>query len=107
MPKPTQGINAKDIASLDRIMHEPARLSVAASLSLVRSADFVFLQSQTGMTGGNLSSHLKKLEEAGYLSITKSFDRGRPKTTLALTDAGRAAFESYIGTISALLRAVG
>jgi DNA-binding MarR family transcriptional regulator len=100
-------INAKDIASLDKIMHEPARLSVVACLYVVRQADFVFLQSQTGMTGGNLSSHLKKLEDAGYLSVTKAFDDGRPKTTLALTRQGRAAFEAYLKTISGLLKAIG
>lgn len=107
MPEPTPEINAKHIASLDKIMNEPARLSIAACLSVVRSADFVFLQNQTGMTGGNLSSHLRKLEEAGYLSITKSFENARPKTTLALTKSGRAAFEAYLATISELLAAIG
>jgi DNA-binding MarR family transcriptional regulator len=107
MGKRTEELNARDIATLDKIMHEPARLSVAACLYVVESADFVFLQSQTGMTGGNLSSHLKKLDEAGYLSITKSFDDSRPKTTLALTKGGRAAFEAYLKTISAMLNAIG
>ena len=100
-------LNAKDIAALDKIMHEPARLSVAACLYVVESADFVFLQSQTGMTGGNLSSHLAKLDKAGYLSITKSFEDSRPKTTLALTESGRAAFDRYVRTISAMLNAIG
>ncbi len=107
MAKRDRQLNAKDIATLDKIMHEPARLSIAACLYVVESADFVFLQSQTGMTGGNLSSHLKKLDEAGYLSIEKSFDDSRPKTTLALTKAGRAAFDGYVKTISAMLNAIG
>lgn len=100
-------LNARDIAALDRVLHEPARLSVVACLAVVEQADFVFLQSQTGMTGGNLSSHLKKLEEAGYLTITKSFQDARPKTTLALTSQGRAALNTYLKTLSALLAAIG
>jgi len=106
MAKRAAQIDAKEIASLDKTLHEPARLSVAACLYVVQSADFVFIQSQTGMTGGNLSSHLKKMKDAGYISITKSFDDARPKTTLALTKDGRSAFESYIKAISALLKAV-
>lgn len=102
-----QQINARDIANLDKSMHEPARLSIVASLYLVKDADFVFLQNQTGMTGGNLSSHLKKLEAAGHLSISKAFEDSRPKTTLALTPAGRAAFEHYVHTLTAMLEAIG
>lgn len=103
--RPTE-VNARDIAALDKLLHEPARLSVVASLAVVQEADFVFLQSQTGMTGGNLSSHLKKLEEAGYLTIKKSFENARPKTTLTLTLRGRTALEGYLKTLAALLAAV-
>ena len=99
--------DARAIASLDKVMHEPARLSVVACLYVVESADFVFLQSQTGMTGGNLSSHLKRLEGAGYLRVTKAFEEGRPRTTLALTASGRRAFERYVGTMRGLFRALG
>ncbi len=99
-------INAKDIATLDKLMHEPARLSIVACLYVVKDADFVFLQTQTGMTGGNLSSHLKKLAGAGYVTIKKAFKDARPQTTLALTKSGRAAFERYLQTMSALLKAI-
>ncbi|MGD8451904.1 MAG: transcriptional regulator [Phycisphaerae bacterium] len=99
-------VNARDIASLDKVLHEPARLSVVACLAVVQQADFVFLQSQTGMTGGNLSSHLRKLEEAGYITIKKSFEDARPKTTLMLTKTGRTALEAYLKTLSALLSAI-
>ena len=95
--------DARAVAGLDRLLHEPARLSVVACLAMVDEADFVFLQSQTGMTGGNLSSHVKKLEQAGYVSIRKEIHGTRPRTTLALTDAGRTAFEAYLASIRTLL----
>lgn len=99
--------DAKAIASLDRILHEPARLCVVACLSLVDEADFVFLQSQTGMTGGNLSSHVKKLEAAGYITIRKEFQDSRPRTSLQLTASGRSALEAYVQSMQSLLTVLG
>ena len=96
--------DAKTVASLDRVLHEPARLSVVACLAVVEEADFVFLQSQTGMTGGNLSSHVKKLEKAGYVSIRKEFQESKPRTSLQLTGAGRTAFSAYLQSMQALLK---
>lgn len=96
-------IDAKAVANLDRALHEPARLAVIACLSAVKEADFVFLQSQIGMTGGNLSSHIKKLEQAGYITIQKSFQDSRPRTTLALNRSGRTAFADYLKTMRELL----
>jgi DNA-binding MarR family transcriptional regulator len=98
--------DARAVADLDRVLHEPARLSVVACLSVVDEADFVFLQSQTGMTGGNLSSHVKKLESTGYVAIRKEFVGARPRTTLCLTPEGRAAFQGYVRSLRALLAAV-
>ena len=80
---------------VDRLIHEPARLKLIALLYMVDSADFTFLMNQTGMTWGNLSSHMTKLEEVGYLSIEKTFKGRRPNTMLKLTDQGRQAFQSY------------
>ncbi len=83
------------LSDLDRIIHEPARLAVAAVLSVVESADFLYLQRETGLTKGNLSSHLAKMEEAGYVAIEKTY-RGRiPLTLVRLTDAGGAAYKAY------------
>jgi len=95
-------LDPKAVASLDKTLHEPARLSVVACLAVVDEADFVFLQSQTGMTGGNLSSHVKKLEQAGYVSIRKEFRDARPCTTLELTEQGRRAFKTYLTTMRVL-----
>lgn len=96
-------IDAKAVASLDKVLHEPARLSVVACLAVVDEADFVFLQSQTGMTGGNLSSHVRKLEDAGYITVRKEFNGAKPRTSFTLTDAGRASFTEYLASIRNLL----
>ena len=74
---------------VDRLVHEPARLAILTVLSSVKDADFVFLQRTTGLTKGNLSSHLSKLEDAGLVAVDKAFVRRRPKTTVALTATGR------------------
>ena len=83
------------LAEIDRLVHEPARLAVLALLYVVESADFTFLMNQTGLSWGNLSAHLSKLEEAGYLEVEKSFKGRRPNTNLRLTTAGRSAFQEY------------
>ncbi|MCO6436902.1 MAG: transcriptional regulator [Phycisphaerae bacterium] len=100
-------INAKDIAALDKVLHEPGRLGVVACLYVVKDADFVFLQSQTDMTVGNLSSHLKRLEQAGYVAVKKEFVDAKPRTVLSLTKSGRTAFDRYIETLKVMLRAIG
>lgn len=84
-----------ELADVDRLVHEPARLAVMALLYVIESADFTFLMNQTGLTWGNLSAHMSKLEEAGYLEVEKSFKGRRPNTTLRLTPQGRAAFHTY------------
>ena len=83
------------IANIDRLIHEPSRFMVMAHLYVVESAEFIFLMRQTGLTWGNLSSHLSKLEAAGYVAIEKEFIGKKPHTMLRLTDEGRAAFEHY------------
>jgi DNA-binding transcriptional ArsR family regulator len=83
------------IADIDRLIHEPARLMIMALLSVVESADFLFLMRQTGLTWGNLSSHLSKLEAAGYVAVEKEFVGKKPHTMLHLTGDGRSAFQEY------------
>lgn len=84
-----------NLVEVDRLIHEPARLMIAAILFAAESADFLFLQRETGLTKGNLSSHLSKLEEAGYVEIKKTFQGKIPLTVCKLTSTGRQAFESY------------
>ena len=85
----------RQLADLDRMVHEPARLAIMAVLYTVESADFLYLLHCTGLTKGNLSSHLMRLEEAGYVRIEKSFRGKVPQTTCTLTPSGREAFQSY------------
>ncbi len=88
---------------LDRVIHEPARLLIVALLAGVKEADFLWVQRESELTKGNLSSHLAKLEEAGYVEVEKTY-RGRiPLTLLRLTRRGRTAFESYRKNMSGLL----
>ncbi len=90
MPPSNDGIQ-----NVDRLIHEPSRLVIMMHLYVVESADFQFLQHQTEMTPGNLSSHLQKLEDAGYVEVTKEFVERKPHTALALTKKGRDAFKAY------------
>lgn len=83
------------LTRLDKVIHEPARLSIIAHLYVVESTDFLFMMRQTGLTFGNLSAHLSKLEAAGYIRIVKEFIGKKPHTMLVLTAKGRAAFEIY------------
>jgi DNA-binding MarR family transcriptional regulator len=83
------------ITELDRLVHEPARLGIMALLYVVESADFLYVQRQTGLTRGNLSSHMSRLEEAGYVEVKKEFVDKIPRTLLRLTEKGREAFQSY------------
>ncbi len=85
----------RPLADIDRIIHEPARFMILALLYVVEKADFVFLLKQTGLTWGNLSSHMSKLEEAGYITVEKKFVGRKPQTMLKLTEQGREAFRNY------------
>jgi DNA-binding MarR family transcriptional regulator len=96
MTTPTDDIGGQQQGpTIDRLVHEPARLLIMSYLYVVESADFVFLMRQTGLTWGNLSSHLTKLEEAGYVEIIKGFRGRKPHTMLRLTEKGRGAFGEY------------
>jgi len=100
-------INKSDLSTLtdlDRLVHEPARLAVMALLYVVESADFTFVINQTGLTWGNLSAHISKLEEAGYLEAQKRFKGKRPNTTLRLTTQGRESFQKYVLRMRKMLK---
>jgi DNA-binding MarR family transcriptional regulator len=94
-PSKTSDDELNAIQNIDKIIHEPARLLLMAHLFVVESADYLFLQRQTGLTWGNMSSHLRKLENAGYVAVEKEFIDKKPHTTLKLTDKGRRAFQEY------------
>lgn len=87
--------NLDAIAQIDRHIHSPARLLILAILRSVESADFTFLLKQTGLTRGNLSSHLSRLEDAEYVLITKEFVDKVPRTLIRLSEAGQEALTAY------------
>ena len=95
--------NLDDLSSLkeiDKMIHEPARLMIMSYLYVVESADFLFLMRQTGLTFGNLSSHMTRLEDVGYIEVEKKFVDKKPNTKLRLTPQGRLAFDDYRRSMS-------
>jgi len=91
-----------ELSELDRLIHEPARLAILTALSACATADFVFLQRLTGLTQGNLSSHLTKLDDAGLVAVTKSFSGKTPRTTVAITPDGRRRVDGHWDQLAAL-----
>lgn len=85
----------RSLMDLDRVIHEPARLMIVAVLSAVAEADFLYLLQATELSKGNLSAHLSKLEEAGYVQIEKMFVGKKPRTVCRLTDNGQKALAAY------------
>ena len=94
-----------ELVSVDKTVHEPARLAILTALSACASADYVFLQRLTGLVSGSLTQHLARLEEAGLVTITKGFSGKYPQTTVTLTDRGRAAIEAHWERMAAVREA--
>ena len=95
MSTDNEGSDFKPIADVDPVIHAPARLAIMTILHVAQAADFVFLQKQTGLTRGNLSSHLSKLESAEYITVEKKFVERVPRTLLKLTKKGSEEFKKY------------
>lgn len=95
------------MTDLDRVIHEPARLLIVALLAGVNEADFLWMQRESALTKGNLSGHLAKLEDAGYVEVEKTYRGKIPMTLLRLTRKGRAALETYKKSLNGLLKRTG
>jgi DNA-binding transcriptional ArsR family regulator len=91
------------LAEIDRVIHEPGRLMIVALLAAVEEADFQYLRQTTGLTQGNLSAHLSKLDEAGYVAIEKTFRGKYPLTLCRLTERGKQVLDTYRKVIKAAL----
>jgi DNA-binding MarR family transcriptional regulator len=91
------------LAEIDRLIHEPARLVILAALHVVESADFLWVERQTGLTRGNLSSHMGRLEEAGYIEISKEFVDKIPRSLLRITAQGQTALLNYTNHMKQVL----
>lgn len=94
------------LSALNRLVHEPARLAILMALSACEEADFLFLLNITGLTKGNLSSHLSKLERGGLVAIRKTFEGKQPVTYAGLTPEGRKGLEEYWGRLQQVRRGV-
>jgi len=88
-----------EILKLDKTIHEPARIAILTLLSVADKTDFLFLKNNTGLTQGNLSSHLAKLENAGYVEIEKTFKGKRPLTLIKISKKGKQEFNKYLRTL--------
>jgi DNA-binding MarR family transcriptional regulator len=91
------------LADIDQVIHASARLMILTYLYVVESVDYVFLKNQTGLSWGNLSTHLNKLEEAGYVTVEKGYKGKKPHSMILLTDQGRAAFRNYKNSMQQVL----
>lgn len=89
-------IGVEAITNLDKLIHEPARLAILMLLYVVDRADFIYIKTQTNLTKGNLSAHLGKLEDAGYVEIEKTYEGKVPRTLCQLSEVGRAKFQVYL-----------
>lgn len=97
----------EDVLAVNKTVHEPARLVLLAILNAVANAEFAYLLEQTGLTQGNLSAHLAKLETAGLVDVSKEFAGKRPRTTLSITSAGRAELKMHGRRMARFLRFAG
>lgn len=95
----------EELSNLDRLVHEPARLAILTALASCESMEFLFLQSLTGLTKGNLNTHLTRLEQAGLVTIEKTFKGKVPVTSVQITDTGRDSINSHWERLSWLRRA--
>jgi DNA-binding MarR family transcriptional regulator len=97
-------VNPESFQKIDRTIHEAGRMTIMALLAASPDLAFTEVRDTLNMTDGNLSVHLRTLQEAGYVAVTKSYADGRPRSTAALTAKGRQAFTEYINTLAEIVR---
>jgi DNA-binding MarR family transcriptional regulator len=97
-------VNPQAFLQLDRVIHEKGRLAIMSMLAATAELSFTELRDSLKMTDGNLTTHIRTLQEAGYVSVTKSFQNNRPHTTCSLTPAGKKAFSSYINLLEQIVQ---
>jgi DNA-binding MarR family transcriptional regulator len=97
-------VNPEPFLQLDRVIHEKGRLAIMSMLAASPALSFTEMRDALSMTDGNLTTHIRTLQEAGYVSVTKSFQNNRPLTTCSLTSAGKKSFASYIDLLEQIIR---
>jgi DNA-binding MarR family transcriptional regulator len=96
-------VNPELFLQLDRVIHEKGRLAILSALAATPELSFTELREMLGMTDGNLATHVRILQEEGFISVAKSYEKNRPLTTCALTTTGRKAFASYIDLLGQIV----
>jgi DNA-binding MarR family transcriptional regulator len=97
-------VNPEPFLQLDRVIHEKGRLAIMSMLAATPELSFTEMRNALGMTDGNLTTHIRTLQEAGYLAVSKTYEKNRPLTTCSLTANGRKAFASYIDLLEQILQ---
>jgi DNA-binding MarR family transcriptional regulator len=97
-------VNPEPFLQLDRVIHEKGRLTIMSLLAASPELSFTEMRDTLGMTDGNLTTHIRTLQEAGYVSVAKSYKKNRPLTTCTLTAQGRKAFTAYINLLEAIVQ---
>jgi predicted ArsR family transcriptional regulator len=97
-------VNPEPFLQLDRVIHEKGRLALMSLLAATQHLSFTEMRDTLGMTDGNITAHMRTLQEAGYVSVTKVFQSGRPLTTYSLTAEGRKAFNAYINLLEKIVQ---
>lgn len=97
-------MNPEPFLQLDRVIHEKGRMAIMSLLAAAPELSFTELRDSLGMTDGNITTHIRTLQQAGYIAVTKSFQEKRPLTTCSLTPAGRKAFEDYINLLEQIVK---
>ena len=96
-------MNPEPFLQLDRVIHEKGRLAIMSMLAATPELSFIELRDTLGMSDGNLNTHIRTLQEAGYIAVSKTYEKNRPLTTCSLTAAGRKSFASYIDLLEQIL----
>ena len=97
-------MNPEPFLQLDRLIHEKGRLAIMSALAAAAELSFTELRDMLGMTDGNLTTHIRTLQQEGYVSVAKTFQNNRPLTTCSLTAAGRKAFAGYIDLLEKIIK---
>ena len=97
-------MNPEPFLQIDRVIHEKGRLAIMSMLAASPELSFTEMRDALAMTDGNLTTHIRTLQEAGYVSITKSFQNNRPLTTCSLTPSGKKAFSNYINLLEQIIQ---
>jgi DNA-binding MarR family transcriptional regulator len=97
-------VNPEPFLQIDRVIHEKGRLGIMSMLAATPELSFIELRDTLAMTDGNLNTHIRTLQEAGYIAVSKSYEKNRPLTTCSLTTAGRKAFAGYIDLLEQILQ---